>query len=38
MSLTYSVVPVGTVRSTLRSREQAPKQRREDAPDALART
>ncbi len=34
MSLTYPVVPIGTVRSTLRSREQAPKQGREGAPDA----
>lgn len=34
MSLTYPVVPIGTVRSTLSSREQAPKQGREGAPDA----
>jgi tRNA-Thr(GGU) m(6)t(6)A37 methyltransferase TsaA len=34
MSLTYAVVPIGTVRSTLKSREQAPKQGREGAPDA----
>jgi tRNA-Thr(GGU) m(6)t(6)A37 methyltransferase TsaA len=34
MSITYPVVPIGTVRSTLRSREQAPKQGREGAPDA----
>jgi tRNA-Thr(GGU) m(6)t(6)A37 methyltransferase TsaA len=33
MSLTYSVVPIGTVRSTLKTREQAPKQGREGAPD-----
>jgi tRNA-Thr(GGU) m(6)t(6)A37 methyltransferase TsaA len=34
MSLTYSVVPIGTVRSPLSRREQAPKQGREGAPDA----
>ena len=34
MSLTYSVVPIGTVRSALSRREQAPKQGREGAPDA----
>jgi tRNA-Thr(GGU) m(6)t(6)A37 methyltransferase TsaA len=34
MSPTYPVVPIGTVRSTLSCREQAPKQGREGAPDA----
>jgi tRNA-Thr(GGU) m(6)t(6)A37 methyltransferase TsaA len=34
MSRAYSVVPIGTVRSTLSRREQAPRQGREGAPDA----
>lgn len=34
MSLTYLVFPIGTVRSPLGSREQAPKQGREGALDA----
>src|SRR5262245_38716381 len=34
MRLAYSIVPIGTVRSTLRHREEAPKQGREGAPDA----
>lgn len=34
MSLAYSVIPIGVVRSSLTRRDQAPKQGREGAPDA----